>query len=532
MARLEGDAEVAIPATSRVSIQKIATGGKAVRRYKLDPDITKVFLGKRKGHDAWAVLRDHGIGIEDIAIQMADSRLMDQTLRLDREWRLGLHNNATVVVAGGEVIGFESGDTSSECYGVAVDVGTNTIVCSLIDLTSGKEVGVTSTINPQVMHGDDVISRIRFSKTSGGLEMLQREIVRLIDGLINELTSNMGIRRDRLYVCSAVGNTAMQHILLGVSPADLGRAPYRAKLTSSVETLAVNVGMSGHGNCRLIMPATIGGFVGGDVVALILCQSLHRRKVPVMAVDLGTNGEIVLAVDGKLAACSTAAGPAFEGERISCGVRAIDGAVENVRIRKQEFDIQTIGDSRPVGLCGSGLIAAVAELVRVGVIQPSGRIKDRSEIRQGWLAERIKRGRQGREVVIVESPSIRLRQGDIREIQLGKAALCAGISVLSSAVGVEPEAIRTICIAGSFGSALRPSHIRRLGFLPEGFKGQIKIIGNSAIVGAKMLLASKHARNEAEAIVERAEHIELFARPEFKEKFYESMGFPPPRLRK
>ncbi len=532
MARIEGDAEVTIPAASRISIQKIAAKGKAIRLRELDPGIVKVFLGRRKGQDAWAILKDHGIGIEDVAINMVEPRLMDETLRLDHEWRLGLHNNATVVAAADEIIGFESGDTSSECYGIAVDVGTNTVVCSLMDLRSGKELGITSTINPQIMHGDDVISRIRFSKSSGGLAMLQREIIHLINGLVSELTTSAGIRRDRIYICSAVGNTAMQHILLGVSPVDLGRAPYRAKLTSAVETLATRTGMTGHTNCRLILPPSIGGFVGGDMVALILSQGLHRCKVPVMAVDLGTNGEIVLAAGGKLAACSTAAGPAFEGERISCGVRAIDGAVEYLRVRGRKVETRTIGRSKPVGLCGSGLIAAVSELLRVGVIQPSGRIKDVSEIKQAWLADRVRPGPQGREFVIMDNPAIRLRQGDVREIQLGKAAICAGMKVLSSIVGVKPEQIRRIHIAGSFGSAVKPSHIRRLGFLPEGFGGQVRIIGNSAIMGAKMLLMSTRARSEAQAIVDRTEHIELFARPEFKEEFYDSMGFPLPRLRK
>jgi uncharacterized 2Fe-2S/4Fe-4S cluster protein (DUF4445 family) len=531
MARLEGDAEVTIPASSRLSIQKIADTGTAVKSRDLDPGIIKVFLGRRKGQDAWATLQDHGVGIEDVAINMVDPHLMDEPLRMDHEWRLGLHNNATVVVGDDEILGFEAGDTSSECFGIAIDVGTNTVVCSLIDLATGKELGITSTINPQIMHGDDVISRIRFSKTSGGLDMLQREIVHLINGLVAELTSGLGIRSDRIYICSAVGNTAMQHILVGVSPVDLGRAPYRAKLTSSIETLAARAGLAGHTHCRLIMPATIGGFVGGDMVALILSQGLHRRKVPVMAVDLGTNGEIVLAAGGTLAACSTAAGPAFEGERISSGVRAITGAIEGIRIAERKVEVHTIGKSKPVGLCGSGLIAAVSELLRVGVVQPSGRVREPGEIKQTWLADRVRPGRQGREFIITETPAIRLRQGDVREIQLGKAALCAGMKVLSSVVGVKPSEIRTVYVAGSFGSAVRPSHIRRLGIVPPTFGGRIRVIGNSAIMGAKMLLTSRRARREAQAIVDRTEHVELFARPEFKDEFYESMAFPSPKLR-
>jgi uncharacterized 2Fe-2S/4Fe-4S cluster protein (DUF4445 family) len=526
VARIEGDAEITVPAGSRVSIDKIVARGRTSRGYRFGPGIIKVFLGKQDKRKMKMLLDDYGIGIEDIAINMMDPNLMDRQLRMDHQWRLGLHSNATVVATKGEIVGFEAGDTSSECYGLAVDVGTNTVVCSLVDLNTGRELGVTSTINPQVMHGDDVISRIRFSKTSGGLEMLRHEVVHLINGLAGELAESLKIDRNRIYVCSAVGNTAMQHILVGVSPADLGRAPYRARLTSSVETLASRSGIGGHPDCRLLMPPSIGGFVGGDLVALIISQALHRSKVPVMAVDLGTNGEIVVAAGGRMAACSTAAGPAFEGERISCGVRAIGGAVEDVKIVKGKVELRTIGGSKPIGLCGSGLIAAIGELLKNHVIESSGRIKTRSEVRNKRLAKRIVAGERGREFTLSSRPLLRLRQGDIREVQLGKAAICAGSKVLSSIAGIALEDIKTVLVAGGFGSSLRVANIRRLGLLPGEFKGTIKVIGNSAIEGAKLFLTSSEARQQADQAVERTEHVELFSRPEFKEEFYASMSFP------
>jgi uncharacterized 2Fe-2S/4Fe-4S cluster protein (DUF4445 family) len=530
MARIEGDAEITIPDSSRISIQKIATTGLRSRSFKFDPGIVKVYLGRRKAHDPWAVLGALGIGMEDIAINMTDQRLMDETLRMNHGWRLGLHADATVVVTEGEITGFEAGDTSTECYGVAVDVGTNTIVCSLIDLTTGSELGTMASINPQVAHGDDVISRIRFAKSPGGLDLLRREIVHLINGLTDELARTLGIAGDRIYLCSAVGNTAMQHILLGVSPADLGRAPYRATVTGPVETLASKSGMGGHRDCRLIMPPSIGGFVGGDLVALMLSQRFHTRKAPVMAVDLGTNGEIVLAAEGRMAACSTAAGPAFEGERISCGVRAVAGAIEDFRVRRDRIKVKTIGNRRALGLCGSGLIAAVSELLRIGILEPSGRFKTRGEIGGGRLAGRVVSGERGREFIIKRRPPIRLRQGDVREVQLGKAALCAGMRVLAAAAEVKLEDIATVLIAGSFGSSLRASCLRRLGLLPPEIGGRIRIVGNSAIEGAKILLMSRAGRMRARELAERTDHIELFSRPEFKEEFYASMAFPQPKL--
>jgi len=529
MARLEGDAEVTIPESSRINIQKISTKGRTSRSYKFDPGIMKVFLGKKDPRRRRKMEKEFNIGIDEIALRMADPDLMDRDLRMDHEWRLGFHTNATVVAAHDGIMGFEAGDTASECYGMAIDVGTNTVVCSLVDLLTGKELGMASTINPQIIHGDDVISRIRFAKTSGGMDMLQREIVHLINGLSRELSKTLGVDPTRIYICSAVGNTAMQHILVGVSPADLGGAPYRARLMNSVEALAARSGMDLYTGCRLIMPPSLGGFVGGDLVALIISQSLHKRGVPTMAIDLGTNGEIALAAKGRLVVCSTAAGPAFEGERISSGVRAITGAVEDVRVSAKKVDLKTIGGTRPVGLCGSGLIASVAELLRVKVIEPNGRIKTPGEIKSKSLAARVFAGERGREFALSHKPVVRVRQGDIREVQLGKAAMCAGVKSLARAAGIDLGDVRQLLIAGGFGSALRASHIRRIGLVPSEFKGRIRIIGNSAIEGAKIFLASRAARREADDIAAAAEHVELFSKPDFKEEFYASMAFPSPR---
>jgi uncharacterized 2Fe-2S/4Fe-4S cluster protein (DUF4445 family) len=526
MARLEGDAEIMIPETSRISIQKISTRGRVSRRYEFDPGIVKVFLGERDRRRMQALAETFGIGMEDITLHMADNEILDGTLRKDHDWKLGLHTRATVVATDDGILAFEAGDTSSACYGLAVDVGTNTVVCSLVDLGTGRELATTSTINTQIIHGDDVISRIRFAKVSGGTGVLQREIVGLLNGLMGELAAGLGIDRRYIYVCSAVGNTAMQHILAGVSPVDLGRAPYRARLTTSVDTLALRAGIDAHAGCRLLMPPSLGGFVGGDLVALIISQGLRKCRVPVMAVDLGTNGEIVLAAAGRIVVCSTAAGPAFEGERISCGVRAIMGAVEDVRIGKRGVTLKTIGRRKPVGLCGSGLIAAVAELLGGGVIEPSGRIRKPEEINTPWLAARVTGGDTGREFLLRRAPSLKLRQGDVMEVQLGKAAMCAGMRILARVAGVDLGDIRQILVAGSFGSALRTSSIRRIGLVPAEFGGRIGVIGNSAIEGAKILLVSKAARREAEVVAAEAEHVELFSKPDFKEEFYASMAFP------
>lgn len=525
VARIEGNATITVPEASRATVQKIVARGKTSGSYDFRPPVIKVFLGKRERRAMRALERRYGVGFDDIALGMTDAGLADACLAGDRSWRLGVNTNATVVATAGEIVGFEAGDTSSECYGVAVDVGTNTVVTSLVDLATGRELAVASAVNPQVMHGDDVISRIRFSKTPGGLEVLRLEVVNLINGLVDEMARSLRIDRRHIYACSAVGNTAMQHVLVGISPADLGTAPYRVRLVSAVETLASRAGLIGHPNCRLYLPPVVGGFVGGDLVALIVSQSLHKRKRATLAVDLGTNGELVLAAAGRIVACSTAAGPAFEGERIGAGVRAIEGAIEDVRITARGVKVTTIGGARPVGLCGSGLLAAVAEMLRVGVVDGGGRIRTREEVSNPAMAKRIGDGERGREFTLSDKPAINLRQGDIRELQLGKAAISAGIRVLLRAAEVEPAAISEVLVAGSFGSALKPSTIRAIGFVPGELRGRVRIIGNSAIEGAKIFLTSEDARAEAGEIASRAEHVELFSRPEFNDQFYAAMRF-------
>ena len=531
VARVEGAVTITVPAASRVSVQKIAARGARSGTYAFQPAMAKVFLGKRRVAARRRLEHAYGITAEHITLGINDLDLADETLRADRGWRLGLHSDATVVAAPGEIVAFEAGDTEGACFGAAIDVGTNTVVCSLVDLATGRELACASAVNPQVMHGDDVISRIRFSNSSGGLEMLRAEIVHLMNGLLDEVSRRVGIDSSCIYAVSAVGNTAMQHILMGISPAGLGRAPYRPVAALPAESAASEAGIRANPNCRLLVPPIIGGFVGGDIVALAVSQSLHKRERPVLAADLGTNGEIVVAGKGIIAACSTAAGPAFEGERISAGVRAIRGAIEDVRIAGGLVETSTIGGARPLGLCGSGLLAAIGELVRAGVIEPSGRIRLRREVREPSLARRIVEGERGREFVLARRPSVTLAQGDVREVQLGKAALCAGMRVLLGAVGIAPGQISEVLIAGGFGSALRASSIRSVGLVPADVKARVRIVGNSAIEGAKLFLTSEAARADARGIAAGARHLELFSRPEFKEEFYASMTFPSPGRR-
>ncbi len=526
MTRIEGDTEVVVPYSSRASVQKIEIGGRTSGSYQFDPGIIKFYLAEEKTSESWRKLESLGIGTEEITLCMMDKRFPDETLLNDPRWNLGLRRDATLVVIQNEIVGFEAGDTRSECFGVAIDIGTNTIVCSLVDLTDGHEIATVSAVNPQVAHGDDVVSRIRFCKKPGGLDLLRFELIHIVKGLVHELVSHSNVSSQRIYLYTAVGNTAMQHIFLGISPVDLGRAPYRGKLTCHVDIPAKDLSLPCNRVCRLLMPKAIGGFVGSDLVAFVVSQSLHRRGEPVLGIDLGTNGEIVLAKEGKMLACSTACGPAFEGERIVNGMRAVEGAIEDVKLIDGRFLIKTIGNREPIGICGSGLVAAIAETLSAGLIEKSGRIKAPEEVESRFLRELISEGRNGREITLSQDPKIVLTQGDIREVQLAKAAIAAGIRVLAEISATRIDEIACAFVGGGFGSSIDGSRFLSLGFFPQGFKGDVVTVGNAAIEGAKMMLASVEARETAKAVAEQVEHIELFTCSEFKDEFYKSIPFP------
>ena len=274
-----------------------------------------------------------------------------------------------------QVMAREAGDTRQALYGVAFDLGTTTIAAALMDLNSGHEVAVAAAMNPQVALGDDVISRIGLVRQNpAALAELQRLAATALDGLIGELAAGHGIRREEIYSLCLAGNTTMQHLIGGVSPAALGELPFIPPVLAATTLSARDIGLQAHPEARLHLFPNINGFVGGDTVAGILATQLTGKRTPHLLVDIGTNGELVLAHDGKLFACSTAAGPAFEGARISAGMRAADGAIDQVISANGDLQFTTIGNDRPAGLCGTGLIDLVAELLRLGVIDQGGRI--------------------------------------------------------------------------------------------------------------------------------------------------------------
>ena len=441
----------------------------------------------------------------------------------------------TAVLADHRLIDFEAGDTTEQCYGVAFDVGTTTMVGVLLDLCTGAEMAVASDLNPQVSFGDDVLSRIqRSSESEAGLEQLRRVVVEAIGRLIETMCAKAGVEQQNIYEITVAGNTTMEHLLCGVDPTQLGQVPFVPAYGRGLVLHAGEVGFDLHEDARAYVFPVIGGFVGGDTVAGLLATRLTELDGPVLMVDIGTNGEIVLAHEGQLWASSTAAGPAFEGARISCGMRAAAGAIEKVVVN-EDVVCSVIGNAEPIGLCGSGLIDAAAELLDLGVVSPLGRMlgpEDLSESLPETIRRRVVPDDDGKTAFLLAGghdgqPPITLLQKDIRELQLATGAIRAGIRILLRKASLRCEDLKRVLIAGGFGSFIRRSRAQRIGLLPtEVDRQRIRYVGNASLNGARWALLSADARKRAEELARQARHVGLSRDVDFQSEFAEAMIFP------
>lgn len=444
----------------------------------------------------------------------------------------------TAVLTDGHLIDFEPGRTMDECYGAAFDVGTTTIVGSLVDLCTGDEVAVESGINAQVRFGDDVLSRVQHAAGAEGLEELRQAACQTVDEILSRLCEVSGAARERIYEITFSGNTTMQHLLCGIDPSQLGQVPFVPAYGRGLVVSAAEMGIAVHPRAAAAIFPVIGGFVGGDTVAGMLATRLAEQESPTLMVDIGTNGEIVLASEGQLWAASTAAGPAFEGARISCGMRATAGAVEKV-VFDGDVLLGVIGGAEPVGLCGSALVDLTAELLRSGIVTPLGRMLPPKEL-AGDLPDALRRrvvcddGGQVGFVVAGAGASqpagtagVAVTQRDLREVQLATGAIRAGIGILLKRAGLGVEDLGLVLIAGGFGSFIRRSNAQRIGLLPPGIgHRRIRYVGNTSLAGARWSLVSTRARQRAEQLARLAQHVELSQDADFQNQFAEAMIFP------
>jgi len=444
-------------------------------------------------------------------------------------------DNLTAIIKEGSILGFEAaGDGTGECYGLAVDIGTTTIVAGLLDLNDGRELAVASALNPQKEYGADVLSRIQHVQNDpSALKDLSALTVSCLNGLIEELCKRAGINRRQIYEITVAANAVMLHLFLGVNPRRLGRFPYHTVFRKGVTVDAKELGLDVSPFAPVYCLPSVSSFIGADIVAGIISTGLDRSKNNELFLDIGTNGEIVLNKEGKLLACSAAAGPALEGMNISCGMRASAGAIEEVCLQKG-VDFRTIGSLPPRGLCGSGLLALMAELLDAGVILPSGRMTTREEYQGAYPGSPLLRlidHEKGEKRFWLVPPAARnesglyINQADVRQVQLAKGAIVAGIKTLLARSGLREENIERVYLAGAFGSYVRPRDLVRLGFFPDIWQDRISLAGNSSKAGAVMALLSGDMRLRAEEVSCKVDFFELSKCSDFKKLFVESMSF-------
>jgi len=438
----------------------------------------------------------------------------------------------TALVKDREVLGFEAGDASRKIFGLAVDIGTTTVVGYLFDLFQGNLIAVDSALNIQSAIGSDVVSRIEYAlNTPDGLDRLQNMVADTINHIIENLCSAGGISSGNIYGIVTVGNTSMHHLFLGISPQLLARSPYNP-ITGRVLWVSASVlKLKVSPMAKVICLPLVSGFIGSDTVGVVLATGLHRSQIPKMAIDIGTNGEIVL-TDGKtMIACSCAAGPAFEGAQIQCGMRGVSGAIDRVEFSENSFRYHVIDESPPEGICGSGLVDAVAAMQKAALISGDGRLLSKEQAPQTSYSRMLNCGKYKQFVLSAKdrfsgAKEVVITQKDIRELQLAKGAMMAGIKILLDTMGLQEEDIREVYLAGAFGNYLRAESAMAIGLLPVFKNARITQVGNAAGTGAKMALLSTRALNEALRIARRIKYVELAKVPDFQQQFMKGMSLP------
>ena len=399
-----------------------------------------------------------------------------------------------------------SADTGKSGYGVAVDIGTTTLVVMLWDLSDGSLKAVASDYNPQREYGADVITRLVWaSKKENGPARMHEKVLSGINSLIDKVCSEAGVSQEDICRAVAAGNAVMSHFFAGADPSGMAEAPFIPAYDGTVRMNGKEAGLHIANGTEVLLVSNIAGHVGGDITAGLIATGISRKNQTTLFMDIGTNGEIVLMSQGQGVTCSAAAGPAFEGAGISCGMRAADGAVDRVYLEDGQVSIDTIGGKEPAGICGSGLIDAVSLMLETGAMDSTGRIaEDKYEIPESAVC---------------------ITQNDVRQFQLAKGAIAAGIQICLDEMGKQAGDIDQILIGGAFGANIDVRSAMNTGLIPETDEGKVRTAGNTAGIGASMILLSVEKEEEAEKIPGLLRHIELAGKDDFQELFLKNMGF-------
>jgi uncharacterized 2Fe-2S/4Fe-4S cluster protein (DUF4445 family) len=528
--RLEGDLTVLIPVESRVRQRRIQDAGVSVA-FELAPAIRKLraqpspstLLDPQPYAERLLRVLEATYDLRGLTMGYAALKKLPGALRASRQ------EVTATIWHGHEVIDVEAGDTAQQAYGLAVDIGTSKIVGQLVSLDDGHIVATSSLENPQILHGEDVISRITFASASEvGLDQLHAIVVDGINALVSQVCEDAGVSATHLYEMTIVGNSAMHHLLLHIPPLSLALAPYVPTVKRPLDLKPQDLPLQMNEGGNIHLPPLVAGFVGADNVAGLLATGVHKSPVLSLFIDIGTNTEVNLGNHEGLLCCSCASGPAFEGAHIRDGMKAVHGAIERVAIdaTSDAVHFQVIGGGKPVGICGSAMIDLLAELFRHRLVDNTGRLNGDAS------TERMRKGTASLEFVVAwqeetdKAEDIVITQGDIRELQLAKAAIYTGCAILMQHRGVSPEAIERVYLAGAFGNYIDAVNAKIIGLIPDVPTEKVVFVGNSALAGARMTLLSTAMRREAADLSQRLTYVELGVASNFNEELIDATYLP------
>ena len=552
---IHNDVEIEIPPASRLKKEQILTEEAKVERlaglfskagevekgieikerkvFSRSPLATKLFLKlppptlKDNISDLERLYREVRRKLEIPIIQtgLANVKKIGRLFR-ESNWEITLllgKRNGTV-----EVILIEPGDTSKRNFGIAVDIGTTSIVAQLVDLNTRKTLGTKATHNRQVSYGEDVITRMIYAKKKDGLEKLHHVVIDTVNELISVLSTEHQINLSEITGVMCAGNMTMSHLLLRVDPTYLRREPYVPTANFMPVIRAAEAGIKINPRGLLACLPGVSSYVGADIVAGVLASGIDEADKLSMLIDIGTNGEIVLGNREWLVCCSSSAGPAFEGSGVHSGVRAMEGAIQKIEIDPKDYMVKcsTIGGAKPIGICGSGYIDALAELLKAGVIERSGKIKENLD------TKRVREGEDGLEFVLVwgrdsdTNEDIVITQADITNLIRSKGAIYTAADVLAKKTNLELKDINKIYLAGGFGNYLNIEKSIWIGLLPDLDRKKFEFIGNTSLAGAKFALLSYDATMKTREIAKKMTYIELSVDPSFMNEYTGALFLP------
>ena len=444
--------------------------------------------------------------------------------------------NVTVVLYNNEIIDILPPDENFKAYGAAFDIGTTSVVCYLLDFETGAEISHSSMLNPQSQYGADVIARSEYAIDNGvgALSSVIRSALNdLIDVALEKAAAagNTTISKEKIYLVTIVGNTCMHHLFMGITPKPLVHAPYNTSVNDEIIIKAKEADIFVNPEAKLQMLPNIAGFVGADTAGVLLASAFDEIEELTLAIDIGTNGEMVMGSKDRMIACSTAAGPAFEGAKIECGMRGRDGAIDHIKLAEDGgLDIHVIEDVAAEGICGSGLMDAVAVCLENGLIDEAGKLFD-PEKEDVEKASDVVKANVDRLTVVDSGKALMLKdkvflsQKDIREVQLAKGAIAAGIDLMADRLGIKIGDIKKVLIAGAFGNYMDPHSACAIGMIPIELEDRIEMIGNAAGEGSKIATLNFAEYRRAQKITETVEFLELATHPDFQDTFVDNLMF-------